>query len=116
MDLMADPGALIPADVAGSHVEYDGSPFSASPLSRDVDSSQAASSSSGVGSSLEEIQILGYQIGNQSFGISVPQRNMILPMLTRGHHVILLANQIILACTLDHLLGLRVLVHLQCAE
>ncbi|XP_022923956.1 probable serine/threonine-protein kinase SIS8 isoform X1 [Cucurbita moschata] len=61
VDLMADPGALIPADVAGSHVEYDGSPFSASPLSRDVDSSQAASSSSGVGSSLEE---------NPYFGIS----------------------------------------------
>lgn len=61
VDLMADPGALIPADVAGSHVEYDGSPFSASPLSRDVDSSQAASSSSGVGSSLE---------GNSDFGIS----------------------------------------------
>lgn len=54
VDLMADPGTLIPADVAGLHVEFDESPLSASPLSRDVDSSQAASSSSGVGSSLEE--------------------------------------------------------------
>ncbi|GLU12921.1 hypothetical protein SLE2022_295760 [Rubroshorea leprosula] len=54
VDLMADPGTLIPADAAGLHVEYDDSFFSASPLSRDMDSSQIASSSSGVGSSFEE--------------------------------------------------------------
>ncbi|GLT45494.1 hypothetical protein SLA2020_193230 [Shorea laevis] len=54
VDLMADPGTLIPADVAGLHVEYDDPFFSASPLSRDMDSSHIASSSSGVGSSSEE--------------------------------------------------------------
>ncbi|KAF5445490.1 hypothetical protein F2P56_034536 [Juglans regia] len=54
VDLMSDPGTLIPSDAAGSHIEYDGSFYSASPLSRDVDSSYVASSSSGVGSSFEE--------------------------------------------------------------
>lgn len=51
---MADPGTLIPSDAVGSHVEYDDSFFSASPLSREIDSSHMASSSSGVGSSFEE--------------------------------------------------------------
>lgn len=54
VDLMADPGTLIPSDAAGSHIEYDESYFSASPFSRDIDSSHVASSSSGVGSSYEE--------------------------------------------------------------
>ncbi|XP_022725738.1 probable serine/threonine-protein kinase SIS8 isoform X2 [Durio zibethinus] len=54
VDLMADPGTLIPSDAAGSHVEYDDSFFSTSPLSRDIDSSHMASSSSGVGSSFED--------------------------------------------------------------
>ncbi|XP_059453116.1 probable serine/threonine-protein kinase SIS8 isoform X2 [Corylus avellana] len=54
VDLMADPGTLIPSDAAGSHIEYDESFISASPLSRDIDSSHMASSSSGVGSSFEE--------------------------------------------------------------
>lgn len=52
VDLMSDPGTLIPSDAAGSHVEYEESFFSASPSSRDIDSSRVASSSSGVGSSL----------------------------------------------------------------
>ncbi|XVF50487.1 hypothetical protein PTKIN_Ptkin04bG0104900 [Pterospermum kingtungense] len=54
VDLMADPGTLIPSDAAGSQVEYDDSFFSTSPLSRDIDSSHMASSSSGVGSSFED--------------------------------------------------------------
>lgn len=54
LDLMADPGTLLPADAAGLHVGYDDSFLSASPLSRDLDSSHPASSSSGVGSSFEE--------------------------------------------------------------
>jgi len=53
VDLMADPGTLIPSDAAGSHIEYDESFTSASPLPRDIDS-HMASSSSGVGSSFEE--------------------------------------------------------------
>ncbi|EXB69108.1 Serine/threonine-protein kinase [Morus notabilis] len=56
---MADPGTLIPSDAAGSHIEYDESFFSASPLSRDIDSSRAASSSSGVGSSFEDYSDFG---------------------------------------------------------
>ncbi|PPD84267.1 hypothetical protein GOBAR_DD18777 [Gossypium barbadense] len=54
VDLMADPGTLIPSDTDGSHVEYDDSFFSSGPLSRDIDSTHMASSTSGVGSSLED--------------------------------------------------------------
>ncbi|CAI0400495.1 unnamed protein product [Linum tenue] len=51
IDLMADPGTLIPSDAAGLNMEYGDLFFSASPLSRDIDSSHLASSSSGVASS-----------------------------------------------------------------
>ncbi|KAL5748799.1 hypothetical protein ACOSQ2_026096 [Xanthoceras sorbifolium] len=54
VDLMADPGTLIPSDAVGALLEFDDPFFSASPLSRDIDSSRAPSSSSGVGSSFEE--------------------------------------------------------------
>lgn len=59
VDLMADPGTLIPSDATGSHIEYDESFFMASPLSRDFDSSRVASSSSGVGSYFEETSDFG---------------------------------------------------------
>ncbi|XP_030455360.1 probable serine/threonine-protein kinase SIS8 isoform X1 [Syzygium oleosum] len=52
VDLMADPGTLIPSDATGSHAEFDESYLSVSPMSGD--SSHAASSSSGVTSSYEE--------------------------------------------------------------
>ncbi|KAL4385152.1 hypothetical protein GQ457_15G001160 [Hibiscus cannabinus] len=54
VDLMADPGTLIPSDAGGSHVEYDDSLFSSRHLPPDIDSSHMASSSSGIGSSLED--------------------------------------------------------------
>lgn len=54
VDLMADPGTLIPSDAAGSsHTEYEES-FSTSPFPRDIDSSQVASSSGGVTTSFQE--------------------------------------------------------------
>ncbi|XP_057446936.1 probable serine/threonine-protein kinase SIS8 isoform X3 [Lotus japonicus] len=59
VDLMADPGTLIPSDATGSHIEFDESFFVASPLSRDPDSSHLASSSSGVGSSSGETSFFG---------------------------------------------------------
>ncbi|XP_028786918.1 probable serine/threonine-protein kinase SIS8 isoform X2 [Neltuma alba] len=59
VDLMADPGTLIPSDAPGSHNEYDESFFVGSPLSRDLDSSRVASSSSGIGSSSEEASDFG---------------------------------------------------------
>ncbi|CAJ1952066.1 unnamed protein product [Sphenostylis stenocarpa] len=59
VDLMADPGTLIPSDATGSQIEYDESSYVASPSSRDLDSSHVASSSSGVGSSYEETLDLG---------------------------------------------------------
>ncbi|KAL8150584.1 hypothetical protein V2J09_020392 [Rumex salicifolius] len=55
VDLMADPGTLIPCDGLGTHVEYE-EPFSSpSPVSRDIDSSTACTSSSGAISSYEEL-------------------------------------------------------------
>lgn len=53
VDLMADPGTLIPSDIStagGSNVSYDES-FSSSPWSRDGDPSRLASSTSGLTSS-----------------------------------------------------------------
>ncbi|KAJ6874943.1 hypothetical protein NC652_034611 [Populus alba x Populus x berolinensis] len=81
VDLTADPGTLIPSDAAGSHIEYDETFFSSSPLSRDIDSSHIASSSSGHASSFEEHSELGTlekqsrlrniaAVGNQSDGRS----------------------------------------------
>ncbi|KAK2986018.1 hypothetical protein RJ640_005110 [Escallonia rubra] len=45
VDLMADPGTLIPSDIAGSHKGSDESFFTTSPLSKGVDSFIASSSS-----------------------------------------------------------------------
>ncbi|CAJ1936645.1 unnamed protein product [Sphenostylis stenocarpa] len=59
VDLMAAPGALIPSDATGSHIECDESSFVASPSSRELDSSNVASFSSGVGSSSEEVSDCG---------------------------------------------------------
>ncbi|EFH66522.1 kinase family protein [Arabidopsis lyrata subsp. lyrata] len=76
VDLMGDPGTLIPADAAGLQMDYDDSVYTASP--RDVDSSHVASSSSGVESSIEEhaeswsaehrSKTKGYREENQSAG------------------------------------------------
>ncbi|CAK9139827.1 unnamed protein product, partial [Ilex paraguariensis] len=54
VDLMADPGTLIPSDAAGSHLDNEESFFSTSPLSKDVGSSHTASSSSGVTTSFKD--------------------------------------------------------------
>ncbi|KAI8018492.1 putative serine/threonine-protein kinase SIS8 [Camellia lanceoleosa] len=93
VDLMADPGTLIPSDAAESHIEYDGSFFSTSPLSRDVDSSHLASSSSGFASSFEDHSDSGtlerrYKsrnltvAGNESDdrGEYLPSANLIIPI------------------------------------
>ena len=65
---MSDPGTLIPADAAGPHVAYDESFFSPSPLSRYVDSSRAASSSSWVGSSFGDHSDFGTLERRSRFG------------------------------------------------
>ncbi|KAJ8747831.1 hypothetical protein K2173_011540 [Erythroxylum novogranatense] len=54
VDLMADPGTLIPSDAVVSHIEYEESFCSASPFSREVDSSHISSFSGGIGSYSEE--------------------------------------------------------------
>ncbi|KAL1216851.1 putative serine/threonine-protein kinase SIS8 [Cardamine amara subsp. amara] len=52
VDLMGDPGTLIPADAAGLQIDYNESSYSASP--GDNDSFHAASSSNGIESSFQE--------------------------------------------------------------
>uniref|UniRef100_A0A2P2KNR6 Uncharacterized protein MANES_14G170100 n=1 Tax=Rhizophora mucronata TaxID=61149 RepID=A0A2P2KNR6_RHIMU len=71
VDLMADPGTLIPSDAAGSHREYHDSDYSASPLSRETDSCNIASSSSGVGTSFEEPSDFG-TLDKRSRFMSIP--------------------------------------------
>ncbi|XP_074312229.1 putative serine/threonine-protein kinase SIS8 isoform X2 [Silene latifolia] len=53
VDLMADPGTLIPADASATHIDYPDSLSSSGPLSRDVESVMGTSSSNAV-SSLDE--------------------------------------------------------------
>lgn len=53
VDLMSDPGTLIPSDAAVTHVDYADSLSSASPLSRDIDSVMGTFSSEAV-SSMDE--------------------------------------------------------------
>ncbi|XP_016443377.2 putative serine/threonine-protein kinase SIS8 isoform X1 [Nicotiana tabacum] len=53
VDLMADPGTLIPSDTSGIHGDYEESILSISPSSKDVDS-HPGSSSNGIASSLED--------------------------------------------------------------
>ncbi|XP_043694921.1 probable serine/threonine-protein kinase SIS8 isoform X2 [Telopea speciosissima] len=52
VDLMADPGTLIPSDAAGPHIEYDEHFYGVKPFLRDVDLSVVESSSSGFTSSV----------------------------------------------------------------
>ncbi|KAJ6291075.1 hypothetical protein OIU76_023181 [Salix suchowensis] len=95
VDLTADPGTLIPSDAAGSHIEYDETFFSSSPLSRDIDSSHIASSSSGHTSSFEEHSELGTlekqsrlrniaAVGNQSDGRSESHEGANLTRLSKS--------------------------------
>lgn len=53
VDLMADPGTLIPSDTSGTQVDYEESILSISPSYKDVDS-HMGSSSSGVACSSED--------------------------------------------------------------
>ncbi|KAK9668832.1 hypothetical protein RND81_13G089800 [Saponaria officinalis] len=50
VDLMADPGTLIPADAAATHADYADSFSSSGPLSRDMESVMGTSSSNAVSS------------------------------------------------------------------
>ncbi|KAG5229801.1 serine/threonine-protein kinase [Salix suchowensis] len=95
VDLTADPGTLIPSDAAGSHIEYDETFFSSSPLSRDIDSSHIASSSNGHTSSFEEHSELGTlekqsrlrniaAVGNQSDGRSESHEGANLTRLSKS--------------------------------
>uniref|UniRef100_A0A803N5Y8 non-specific serine/threonine protein kinase n=1 Tax=Chenopodium quinoa TaxID=63459 RepID=A0A803N5Y8_CHEQI len=50
VDLMSDPGTLIPSDMAVTHVDYADSLSSTSPLSRDIESNMGTGSSEAVSS------------------------------------------------------------------
>ncbi|KAF8407660.1 hypothetical protein HHK36_006795 [Tetracentron sinense] len=54
VDLMADPGTLIPSDAAGPQIEYEEPFYTVSPFPRGADYSRIATSSSGVTSSVGE--------------------------------------------------------------
>ncbi|KAJ1388657.1 Protein kinase-like domain superfamily [Sesbania bispinosa] len=85
VDLMADPGTLIPSDATGSHIEYDETFSVASPLSRDLDSSHVPSSSSGVGSSSEDTSDFGMLDGaNRSKHSSYAEKESDLTRPTTG--------------------------------
>ncbi|XP_022884927.1 probable serine/threonine-protein kinase SIS8 isoform X2 [Olea europaea var. sylvestris] len=53
IDLMADPGTFIPSDAAGLHIDYEELSLSNGPLSKDVEPSCMASSSSRITSPFE---------------------------------------------------------------
>ncbi|XP_010274700.1 PREDICTED: serine/threonine-protein kinase EDR1 [Nelumbo nucifera] len=52
VDLMADPGTLIPSDAGGTQIEYEEPVYAVSPFLRDIDYSHVASYSSGATSSI----------------------------------------------------------------
>ncbi|KAL8141815.1 hypothetical protein V2J09_014847 [Rumex salicifolius] len=66
VDLMADPGALIPFDGLGTHVEYEESFASPVPLSREADSSIGTSNSGAINSSEEPLASEAVDYENRS--------------------------------------------------
>ncbi|KAG9160021.1 hypothetical protein Leryth_005762 [Lithospermum erythrorhizon] len=76
VDLMADPGTLIPSDAAAGHVDCDEPLFSVSPLSVDADSSRVAPSSSEVASSFEEHSDFGGDKHSGSRGSDVARNEL----------------------------------------
>ncbi|PHT47431.1 Serine/threonine-protein kinase CTR1 [Capsicum baccatum] len=69
VDLMADPGTLIPSDTSGTPGDYEESILSISPPSKDVDS-HMGSSSSGVACSSEDHSEYGMEEKKSRFGES----------------------------------------------
>ncbi|MCD7451759.1 putative serine/threonine-protein kinase sis8 [Datura stramonium] len=69
VDLMADPGTLIPSDSSGTQGDYEESILSISPSSKDVDS-RMGSSSSGVACSSEDHSEYGMEERKSRFGES----------------------------------------------
>ncbi|XP_055826995.1 probable serine/threonine-protein kinase SIS8 isoform X2 [Solanum dulcamara] len=69
VDLMADPGTLIPSDTSGTQGDYGESILSISPSSKDVDS-HMGSSSSGVACSSEDHSEYGMEERKSRFGES----------------------------------------------
>ncbi|KAG5618921.1 hypothetical protein H5410_018745 [Solanum commersonii] len=67
VDLMADPGTLIPSDTSGTQGDYEESILSISPSSKDVDS-HTGSSSSGVACSSEDHSEYGIEERKSRFG------------------------------------------------
>ncbi|KAL0464161.1 UNVERIFIED_CONTAM: putative serine/threonine-protein kinase SIS8 [Sesamum latifolium] len=59
VDLMADPGTLIPSDAAGSHMDYEDSFLSTTPAPIDVLPSHMTSSSGAEASTLEDTSEVG---------------------------------------------------------
>lgn len=81
VDLMADPGTLIPSDTAAV-VDHDESSLSSSPWSRDEDTSRVTSSRSGLTSSSEECSEFGAQDSTEERSIEVPKKS--LPLIPKN--------------------------------
>ncbi|CAI9753605.1 unnamed protein product [Fraxinus pennsylvanica] len=75
VDLMADPGTLIPSDEAGLHIDCEELCLSNSPLSKDVEPSRMDSSSSGITSSFEDQSEVGTLERRPSFKKTIALRN-----------------------------------------
>ncbi|XP_071685810.1 probable serine/threonine-protein kinase SIS8 isoform X2 [Rutidosis leptorrhynchoides] len=81
VDLMADPGTLIPSDTS-SHVDHDESSMSSSPRSRDDNASRVASSRSGLTTSSEEC--LDFGTHDSTKEKSDQEHKKLLPKITKN--------------------------------
>ncbi|KAL0380153.1 UNVERIFIED_CONTAM: putative serine/threonine-protein kinase SIS8 [Sesamum angustifolium] len=84
VDLMADPGTLIPSDATGSHIDYEDSFLSTTPAPIDVLPSRMTSSSGGDASSLENTSEVGTADKQSKFRESVAFGK---ELLDRGEHI-----------------------------
>ncbi|KAK4414201.1 putative serine/threonine-protein kinase SIS8 [Sesamum alatum] len=84
VDLMADPGTLIPSDAAGSHIDFEDSFLSTTPAPIDALPSHMTSSSGGEASSLEDTSEVRTADKRSEFreGISFGKES-----LDRGEHL-----------------------------
>ncbi|KAL0425330.1 UNVERIFIED_CONTAM: putative serine/threonine-protein kinase SIS8 [Sesamum radiatum] len=84
VDLMADPGTLIPSDATGSHIDYEDSFLSTTPAPIDVLPSRMTSSSGGEASSLENTSEVGTADKKSKFRESIAFGK---ELLDRGEHI-----------------------------
>ncbi|KAJ4961528.1 hypothetical protein NE237_021438 [Protea cynaroides] len=78
VDLMADPGTLIPSDAAGPQIEYDEHFYAVSPLLRDVDHCVIESSSHGFTNSVgEDLEFEPFDRRSTSMDLASREKDLI---------------------------------------